>query len=351
MRSPKILCALALGLSAFAAWGQAAPAARPYHVVTTVKAGGEGGFDYLYADTGDRRLYIPRTGPAARIMVLNLDTLEAVGEIAKTSGHGVAADAKSGHAFSSSKPVAMWDARSLAPIRTIEVSGNPDGILGDPADHRIYVLSHAVPNVTAINAIDGSVVGTIDIGGAPEQAVTDGEGHLYIDVEDKDQVAVIDAKTLTKTGAYSLEGKCGTPAGLAFDVKHHILFVACRNPAVMAMLDSATGKILGVLPIGAGVDGAVFNPATQQAFSSQGDGTLTVIKETSPTQFAVEQTVQTKVGAKTLTLDPKTGRLFLIAAEFGPPPPPAPDAAPAPAGRPRRGPMIPGSFSVLVVGR
>jgi DNA-binding beta-propeller fold protein YncE len=351
MRSRQILCALALSLSASAAWGQAAPRGGPYRVVTTVKAGGEGGFDYVYADAGGRKLYVPRNGASARIMVLNLDTLEAVGEIAKTNGRGAAVDAKSGHAFASSKPVAMWDAKTLAPIKTIEVAGNPDGILGDPASQRIYVLSHTSPNVTVINAVDGSIVGTIDIGGAPEQAVTDGKGHLYIDIEDKDQVAVVDAKTLTKTGIYSLDGKCGAPAGLAFDVKHHVLFVACRNPAVMAMLDSATGKILAVLPIGVGVDGAVFNPATQEAFSSQGDGTLTVIKEVSPTRFAVEQTVQTKVGAKTLTLDSKTGRLLLIAAEYGPPPPPAPDAPPAPAGRPRRGPMIPGSFSVLVVGK
>jgi YVTN family beta-propeller protein len=351
MRSRQILCALALSLSASATWGQAAPSGGPYRVVTTVKAGGEGGFDYVYADAGGRKLYVPRNGASARIMVLNLDTLEAVGEIAKTNARGAAVDAKSGHAFASSKPVAMWDAKTLAPIKTIEVAGNPDGILGDPANQRIYVLSHTAPNVTVINAVDGAVVGTIDIGGAPEQAVTDGKGHLYVDVEDKDQVAVIDAKTLTKTGVYGLEGKCGAPAGLAFDVKHHVLFVACRNPAVMAMLDSATGKILAVLPIGVGVDGAVFNPATQEAFSSQGDGTLTVIKEVSPTQFAVEQTVQTKVGAKTLTLDSKTGRLLLIAAEYGPPPTPAPDAPPAPAARPRRGPMIPGSFSVLVVGK
>ncbi|MCW3005206.1 MAG: hypothetical protein JWQ20_4504, partial [Conexibacter sp.] len=259
MRSRQILCALALSLSASAAWGQAASSGGPYHVVTTVKAGGEGGFDYVYADTGGRKLYVPRNGASARIMVLNLDTLEAVGEIAKTNGRGAAVDAKSGHAFASSKPVAMWDAKTLAPIKTIEVAGNPDGILDDPANQRIYVLSHTAPNVTAINAVDGSVVGTIDIGGAPEQAVTDGKGHLYIDVEDKDQVAVVDTKTLTKTGVYSLDGKCGSPAGLAFDVKHHVLFVACRNPAVMAMLDSATGKILGVLPIGVGVDGAVFN--------------------------------------------------------------------------------------------
>jgi DNA-binding beta-propeller fold protein YncE len=258
---------------------------------------------------------------------------------------------KSGHGFASSKPVAMRDAKTLAPIKTVEVQGNPDGILGDPASQRIYILSHSAPNVTAINAADGTIVGTVDIGGAPEQAVTDGKGHLYIDLEDKDQVAVVDAKTMTKTGVYGLDGKCGTPAGLAFDVKNHVLFVACRNPAVMAMLNSDTGKILAVLPIGVGVDGATFNPATKEAFSSQGDGTLTVVKETSPTTFVVEQTVQTQVSAKTLTLDAKTGHVLLIAAEYGPAPAAPPPAPGAPPPRPRRGPMLPGSFSILVVGK
>jgi hypothetical protein len=153
------------------------------------------------------------------------------------------------------------------------------------------------------------------------------------------------------TGAYGLDGKCGTPAGLAIDVRNRILFVACRNPATMTMLNADTGKILGSVPIGAGVDGAVFNPATLEAFSSQGDGTLTVVKETSPTTFAVEQTVQTPIGAKTLTLDAKTGRVLLITAEFGPPPAPVPGAPAGPPGRPRRGPMLPGSFAVIVVGK
>ena len=249
----------------------------------------------------------------------------------------------------------MWDAKTLAPVKVIEVQGGPDGILGDPSNQRIYVLSHGAPNVTVINAVDGTIAGTIDLGGAPEQAVTDGKGHLYIDLEDKDAVAVVDTKTLTKTGAYSLEGKCGTPAGLAFDAAARVLYVACRNPAVMAMLNSDTGKILAVVPIGVGVDGAAFNPATKETFSSQGDGTLTVIKELSPTSFAVEQTVQTQVGAKTLTLDAKTGRVLLIAAEYGPAPPvaaqlPAPPPG-APPPRPRRGPVVPGSFSILMVGK
>jgi hypothetical protein len=139
-----------------------------------------------------------------------------------------------------------------------------------------------------------------------------------------------------------------SPAGLALDVKHHILFAACRNPAVMVMLNADTGKILATLPIGVGSDGATFNPATMEAFSSQGDGSLSIIKESSPTSFAVEQTVQTPTGAKTLTLDSKTGRILLITAEFAPPPA---DAPPPQPGRPRRGPMIPGSFALLAVGK
>jgi DNA-binding beta-propeller fold protein YncE len=346
MRTLAVILALAIGSSAAAAMAQA-----PYRIVQTVKVGGDGGFDYVYADSAGRKLYIPRSGPTARVMVLDLDTLAPVGELAGVNGHGAAVDPRSGHGFASSRPIAMWDAKTLAPIKTIEPQGNPDGILGDPSSQKIYILSHSAPNVTVINAADGAVAGTIDLGAAPEQAVTDGKGHLYIDLEDKDQVAVVDAASMKMTGAYGLDGKCGTPAGLAIDVRNRILFVACRNPATMTMLNADTGKILGSVPIGAGVDGAVFNPATLEAFSSQGDGTLTVVKETSPTTFAVEQTVQTPIGAKTLTLDAKTGRVLLITAEFGPPPAPVPGAPASPPGRPRRGPMLPGSFAVIVVGK
>jgi hypothetical protein len=351
MKTLLATCALVIGLVGPVALAQPPATSGPYKVLKTAKVGGEGGFDYVYADAAGRKLYVPRGGPTARVAVFDLDTLAPEGELAGVNARGAAVDVKSGHGFASSRPVAMWDAKTLKPVKTIEVQGGPDGILSDPSSQRIYVLSHSAPNVTVINAVDGTVAGTIDLGGAPEQAVTDGKGHLYIDLEDKDQVAVVDAKTLTKTGVYGLEGKCGAPAGLAFDVKTHVLFVACRNPAVMAMLNSDTGKILAVLPIGAGVDGATFNPATKEAFSSQGDGTLTVIKELSPTSFAVEQTVQTQVGAKTLTLDAKTNRILLIAAEYGPPPA-APAPAPgAPPARPRRGPMLPGSFSILAVGK
>jgi DNA-binding beta-propeller fold protein YncE len=341
-----------IALTALAGAASAQPAAGPYKVLKTVKAGGDGGWDYVYADAANRKLYAPRLGETGHIMVFDLDTLAPVGDMANINGHGVAVDPKSGHAFASSKPVAMWDAKTLAPIKTIDVQGSPDGILGDPSSGRIYVLSHSLPNVTAIDAADGKVVGTVDVGGAPEQTVSDGKGRLFVDVENKDEIAVVDAKTLTVTGHYSMAGKCGSPAGLAIDVKTKVLFAACRNPAVMAMLNADTGQILDVQPIGKGVDGAGFNPATKEAFASTGDGVLTVIKEDSPTKFAVEQSVQTHPGARTMTVDPKTGRVLLIAADYGPAPQAPPAGAPAgPGGRFRPRPMVPGSFSVIDVGK
>lgn len=338
------MCALLI--CAFQGWAQQTPSEGPYHVLRTAKVGGEGGFDYVYADVAGRRLYVPRPGATgARVTVFNLDTLEPVGEIANTNARGVAVDPKSNHGFASSKPVAMWDTKTLAPIKTIDVDGGPDGILFDPFNERVYVFSHRAPNATVIDATDGTVVGTIDLGGAPEQAVTDGNGHLYVDLEDKDKIAVVDAKTMKVTADYDLAGKGGGPGGLAFDVKNHILFAACHNPQTMVILSSDDGKIITTLPIGNGVDGAVFNPDTMEAFSSQRDGTLTVIKENSPTSFVVEQTVTTTPSAKTLTLDSKTGRILLIAAQFTPPPTPPPAG-----GRPSRGTMVPDSFSILVVG-
>jgi DNA-binding beta-propeller fold protein YncE len=322
-------------------------AAAGYQVQLKSPVGGDGGFDYVYADSDGRRLYVPRLGPTGRVSVFDLDTLARVGEIVNTSGHGAVVDAKYGHGFATSKPVAMWDAKTLTPIKTIDVDGRPDGILGDPFNHRVYILSHSAPNVTVIDAKDGSVLGTIDLGGAPEQAATDGKGTIYIDIEDQGAVAVVDAKTMKVTGKYDLNGKGAGNAGLALDAKNHILFVACRNPQTMVILDATSGKYLTDLPIGRGCDGAVFNPDTMECFSSQGDGTLTVIKESSPTTFAVEQTVTTPPGAKTITLDRKTGKLFLITAEYGPAPTPAPEDN----GRFRRGPMVPGSFSIVVVGK
>jgi DNA-binding beta-propeller fold protein YncE len=333
-------------LLAFLGWAADAPTSGPYKVLKTAKVGGDGGFDYVYADDAGRRLYVPRTGSNPRIMVYNLDTLEKVGEIPKASARGAAVDPKSHHGFGSSKPVVMWDTKTLETIKTIEVEGNPDGILFDPFNERVWVFSHSQPNATVIDAKDGSIAGTLDLGGAPEQAVTDGKGHLYVDLEDKDNIAAVDAKTLKVTAHYELNGKGGGPGGLGFDVKNHILFSSNHKPATMVILDANDGKILDALPIGTGTDGALFNPKTMEAFSSNGDGTLTVIKENSPASFVVEQNLTTVPRAKTLTLDSKTGHILLIAAEYGPPP-----ATPPPGGRGGRGQMVPDSFMILVVGK
>ena len=341
---PRIAVALAaIGISASVSFAQPA-SSGPYRILRTAKVGGTGGFDYVFADAVGRRLYIPRSGQGARVTVFNLDTLEPVGEIPNTNARGVAVDPKSGHGFSSSKPVAMWDTKTLAVLKTIDVQGNPDGILFDPFNQRVWVFSHSAPNATIIDARDGSVVETLDLGGAPEQAVTDGNGHIYVDIEDKDNVAVVDTKALQVTAHYDISEKARVPAGLAFDARNKILFVGCRNTPTMVIM-TTEGKILAALPIGAGVDGAVFNPATMQTFSSQGDGTLTVIREKSPTSFEVAQTVQTKVSGKTLTLDSKTNQIYVIAAEYGLPPTPPPAG-----GRAGRGAMIPDSFSILVIG-
>jgi DNA-binding beta-propeller fold protein YncE len=351
MRRFCLIFAVGIAMVTFIGLAQQTSTDGPYKLLKTAKVGGDGGFDYVYADDAGRRLYIPRTGSTPRINVFNLDTLEPVGEIPNASARGAAVDPKSNHGFASSKPVVMWDAKTLATIKTIEVQGNPDGILFDPFNRRVWVFSHSQPNATVIDAKDGSVVGTLDLGGAPEQAVTDGKGHLYVDLEDKDKIAAVDAKELKVTAQYDLAGKGGGPGGLAFDVKNHILFATCHDPATMVMLNSDDGKILATLPIGTGTDGATFNPKTMEAFSSNGDGTLTVIKENSPTSFVVEQNLKTMTRAKTLTLDSKTDHILLIAAEFGPPPAPPADAPKDGSKKRARAPMLPDSFSILVVGK
>ena len=342
MRGRSLVCVLWMVAITFSAAAQEVP----YRVLKTISPGGTGGFDYVYADEAGRNLYIPRLGDSGRITVFNLDTLEHVGDIPNVSAHGVAVSLKSLHGFATSKPVAMWDAETLAPIKTIDVDGSPDGILYDSFNDRVYIFSHKAPNATVINAADGSVLGVIDLGGAPEQAVTDGQGRVYVDIEDKDRIAVIDAATMGVRNQYDLAGLGGTCAGLAMDVKNQILFASCRNPHTMVILNAKEGKIITALPIGQGTDGAAFDPNTMEAFSSQADGTLTVIKENSPTSFVVEQNVQTMRNAKTLALDSRTNRVFLIAAEFGPSP-----TTQQPGGYNRRGPMVPDSFSILEVGR
>ena len=306
-----------------------APTAASYKIVDSAQLMGTGRTDYVSADSDGRRLYIPRGN---QILVFDLDTLEPVTPIPNLmGGHGVAVDPVSGHGFSSSQPVIMFDRTTLQTIKTITVQGRPDGILFEPLTEHIYILSHVAPNATVLDARGGSIVGTIDLGGAPEQAASDGQGHLYVDLEDKDSIAVVDVKTLKVTATYSLGGKGGGPGGLGLDAKNHVLFAFCHQPAVAVILSAIDGKILDTLPIGTGTDGGGFNPNTMEAFSSQRDGTLTIIKENSPTDFAVEQTVQTMPGARTSTLDTKTNHIVLIATDR----PTAPPAGATPPGTPQ----------------
>ena len=220
----RLCLGIAIAFGIFAPHGQAqqAPAAGPYKVLKTAKVGGAGGFDYVNVDVEARRLYIARTGATPRITVFNLDTLEPVGQVPTTNAHGAAIDPKTNHGFATSKPIVMFDTKTLAPIKTIDVQGNPDGSLFDPSNQRAYILSHASPHVTVIDAKDGAVVGTFDIGGMPEQAVSDGKGRLYIDVEDKENSPssfVVEQTLQTMPGARTS----------ALDTKtNHIILIAAE---------------------------------------------------------------------------------------------------------------------------
>ena len=354
--SLKSLALASLALPFLLAGLARAQANGPYKVQKIQIVGGDGGFDYVTADPDGRNLYVARSGKDGHIGVFNLDTLAQVGDIPGTSAHGAAVDTATGHGFATSDPVTMFDAKTFAIIKKIDVQGHPDGYLNDPYLHRFYILSHSEPNITVLDDKDGSILGTIDIGGAPEQAAIDSHGKIYVDIVNKAAIAVIDASTMKMVGRYDLSSKGGGCAGLALDAKNGILFAACREKNNMVILSAADGHIITDLPIGVGCDGATFNPETMEAFSSQGDGTLTVIKEASPTSFAVEQTVPTPLRAKTITLDTRTGNLFLITAEFGPTPAPPAGSAPPAGGPPAfmrgpRPPMIPHSFQILEVGR
>jgi len=333
----------------------------PYKVLKTLKAGGEGNWDYIYADVAGRRLYIPRRGGAAtgvptRLTIFNLDTLEPAGEIEGIGGNGTAVDPKSGHGFTSSRPVSMFDTKTMKLIKTIDVgAAAPDGIVFDAFNERVYVFSHPTKDATVIDSRDGNVLGTIDLGGVPEQGVPDGKGMLYVVMQDAEgSVTAVDVKTMKATAHYPLgdKGRCN---GLAMDLKNRVLFAACAqsgNPPaqppqpMMVILRASDGKILTSLPLAGGSDGAVFNPATMEAFSTHGNGTLTVVKETSPTTFEVEEDLQTMNGARTLAFDSKTNRIFTMSDERGPAPPPPPGG-----GRGARGAPIPGSFTILMIGK
>src|SRR5579863_3354309 len=198
----------------------------PYKVMRIQLVGGDGGFDYVTADSEGRNLFVARSGPSGHIGVFNLDSLAQIGDIPGVSAHGAAVDSFTGHGFATSKPVTMFDAKSFAILKKIDVEGNPDGYLNDAYNHHFCVLSHSEPNITVLDDKDGSILGTINIGGAPEQAASDGRGKIYVDIEDKAAVAVIDANTMRIVGKFDASSKGGGCAGLALDAKNNILFAA-----------------------------------------------------------------------------------------------------------------------------
>ena len=367
-RSIALLTVALVSLVAMAS-AQQPSSSGPYKILKRAKVGGEGNWDYIWADVAGRRLYIPRRAPAAppgsegpassvrtRLTVFNLDTLEPAGEIDGVGGNGAVVDPKSGHGFTSSKPISMFDTKTMKLIKTIDVNPanfQPDGILFDAFNERVYVFSHPTKDAMVIDAKDGTVLGNVDLGGVPEEGVSDGKGTVYVVMQDaQGGVAVVDAKTMKTTNHYPFGDKAGGCNGLALDNKNHVLFAACARSGVptdttprMVILSATDGKILTTLPLAGGSDGAAFNPATMEAFSSQGNGTMTIVKETSPTMFEVEQNLQTMNFARTNAFDSKTGHLFVMAEERGPAPPTPP------GGRAGRGAAIPGTFTILMIGK
>ena len=296
-----------------------------------------------------RRLYIARSGKTnPRLLAFDLDSLKQVGELGGVNAHGAVVDPANHHGFASSKPLTMFDSTKHDPAEEHRGGRQSRWAVAGCGAHRVYVLSHSAPNITAINTEDGSIIGTVNLDAAVEETKSDGRGHLYVALENRDAVGVVDTKTLTVTARYPLFGQCGSPAGLALDAGDRVLFVACRTPAVMAIMNAYTGAIMTILPIGMQNDGVLFNPATREALAPTGDGHLTVVKEDGPGRFSVEQTLTTLPGARTIALDAKTGHIFLMTADYGPVPADAPPPVP---GRIPRGPMLPDSFKIIEIGR
>jgi DNA-binding beta-propeller fold protein YncE len=315
-----------------------------YHLLKKYPVGGEGFWDYLKMDSDARRLYISR---GSHVMVLNADTGEVAGDIPNTDGvHGIALAPELGRGFTSngrSATVTIFDMKTLKVLGEAKTDTGPDGIIYDPASQRVFTFNGRGSSSTAIDAATGKVAGTIPLDGRPEFAAADGAGHVYNNLEDKSIVLQIDSKSLKVLNRWPL-APCESPSGMAIDPEHRRLFIGCHNQ-MMAVMDADTGKVIATPAIGKGVDANRFDPGTGLAFSSNGDGTLTVVHEDSPDKFTVVDNVQTQRGARTMALDLKTHNVYLVTAEFGPPQPAAPGE------RFRRPTILPNSFVVLVFGK
>jgi len=315
-----------------------------YRVTDTLRLGGDGGWDYLAFDPASRRLFVSH---GTHVVVVDADTKATVGDIPDTPGvHGIAIAADLGRGFVSNgrrASATIFDLKTLARIGEVKTGENPDAILYDRASGRVFTFNGRSGDATAFDAAHGTVAGTIALGGRPEFAVADGKGRVYVNIEDKSEIVALDSKGLQVKSRWPLK-PCEEPSGLAFDSEHARLFAVCSNK-LMAVVDATSGRVVTTVPIGGGVDAAAYDPGAGLVFASNGEGTLSVVHEDSPDSFRVVENVPTQPGARTLALDPKTHRVFLSTAQFGPRPAPT---AEVPRPRPS---IVPGSFVVLVVGR
>ena len=335
----RIFAGLLLVLTA----GASAASAQTYHVLKTYQLGGDGGWDYLTLDNSSTHLYISR---ATRVMVVDPSSGKQVGEIPDTPGvHGIALAPEFGLGFTSNgreNTVSVFDTTTLKTASKIKVGQNPDAILYDPATKRVFTFNGRSNDSTAIDAKGQKVIGTIKLDGRPEFAVSDEKGEVFVNLEDKNTLAVIDADKLSVKARWPL-APCDGPSGLSIDRKNRRLFSGCDK--LMAIVDADSGRVISTLPICDGVDATAYDEETGLAFASCHDGKLTVIREESPDKFSVVENAITQEGARTLALNPKTHEVFVVTAKFGP-------APPATAQNPRPRPSItPGSFVVLVLGK
>jgi len=332
-------------LAIFLALSAAAPllAQSPsYHITHTYTLGGEGSWDYIVPDSTHHRLFIARQ---TRVMVVDEDTGTLLGEVTDIQGaHGTAIVDAAGRGFATSandKSVVMFDLKTLQVLGRIPAAEDADAIIYDAASGRVFSLNGDAHSSTVIDPRAGTLVTNIPLGGKPEYGASAGDGKVYANLTDTSEVVEIDAKGATVTRRWST-APCKQPVAMAIDTAHHRLFSGCRS-GVMAVSDYQAGRVVATVPIGAGVDGAGYDAASGNVFASNADGTLTVIHQDGPDQYRVSQTVETPQGSRNMGLDPMNHRVFVASAKFGPPP--------AGATGSRRGPVLPGTFAVLVIER
>jgi YVTN family beta-propeller protein len=322
-----------------------AAAAPNLEVLQHWKLGGAGGWDYLTADSAKKRLFISRS---THVDVVSLESGKLIGSIPNTEGvHGIALAPALNRGFTSNgraNTVTVFDLNTLKVIQEAKVSGrNPDAILYEPSGKHVFTFNGASKDVTVLDASSLAVIATIPVPDKPEFAAQDGRGQIFVNIEsDPGQMVVIDTQKLTVKSTWPLPG-CNSPSGLAIDSAHRRLFSVCDGK-VMAVTNAVSGKQAALVPIGEHPDAAAYDKKHGLAFSSNGEGTLSVVREDSPDRYTVVQTVSTQRGARTMALDEATGKVYLVTADFGP-------APPATAEQPRPRPaLIPDSFVVLVVG-